>query len=180
MTYLEIACRCLIGLTFVFAAVSKIIGRGAAAGFVATIRELRPLSRGTARLVAATVVAAEFAVPALLLAPATARLGFLLAVALLAAFTAGIVTVLRRRVSVRCRCFGPSGAPMAPHHVARNAVLALVAVTGLVAASAGPAPADPGALVLVAATAGVVAIVVVMLDEIVDLFRTESLSPRSR
>ncbi|WP_436759244.1 MauE/DoxX family redox-associated membrane protein [Streptosporangium sp. V21-05] len=102
---------------------------------------------------AAAVVSGEVAVCVLMVVPGPVShgIGFVLAGTLLLAFSAAILTVVRRRVTATCRCFGPSTVPLGERHVARNVVLALSAGLGCAATFQG-GPMEVGALVVAAFT----------------------------
>ncbi|MEU8660838.1 MauE/DoxX family redox-associated membrane protein [Actinoplanes philippinensis] len=177
MSYALIGARVLIGLVFAVSAVTKLRGRAAFTAFRASVADMRVVPGPLAGPVAAGVVATEAAIPVLLLAPATADAGLVLAVLLLAAFSAGIARVLATGTAASCRCFGVSAAPFGRHHLYRNGALALTAAAGL----AWPASAtDPAGSAIVAGVAAVAALTVVMLDDIVELFRSPAVrSPGS-
>ncbi|GAA2068512.1 hypothetical protein GCM10009801_16810 [Streptomyces albiaxialis] len=175
MPYAALGLRCLIGLVFLVSSLSKVAGRGRFRAFAAAV-EAMGLPRHRVVPVAGIVVLAEFAVWLLLvLSPAA---GFPLAAALLGVFAAGILVVLRRGTPVPCRCFGASAPLLGRRHVVRNAVLAVGAVAGAVAVSlsgggwGGAGGLTDGAVVAVAAVSGLcVAGVVVILDDLLELFR---------
>ncbi|WP_328989057.1 hypothetical protein OG394_22790 [Kribbella sp. NBC_01245] len=168
--YALICCQFVFGLVFAVSLASKVRSRAAYAAFVAAVPGLAPGI--PVRLAAPAVIAGEAAVVVLVVIPATAVVGFALAVALLLSFTVAIVAAIRRRQKVTCQCFGSSSSPVGPPHVARNAVLLLIALTGL-AAGLDPGQAMPGLGVLVSAvlTGAVAAGAVLLTDEIADLFR---------
>ncbi|MDG6106215.1 hypothetical protein Daura_20180 [Dactylosporangium aurantiacum] len=181
MTYLLICCRLLLGVVFLVAVTGKLRGPAAFTAFVSSVRRMRVLPAALARPAATAVVAAEATIVAAAAVPVHAAgvLAFATAAALLTALTAGIVTSLARGGQEPCRCFGTADTPLGARHVARNAALAAVAGTGLLAGllaaptGAGPlaAPVDP-ALAAVAAAGGAVAgALIVMLDDIVALAR---------
>jgi hypothetical protein len=173
MEYVLVGCRSLIVLVFVVSAVSKLRSRQAYAEFVVATGRLspRPVAATTARRLAAVAVAAELAVVALALVPATVPAGFGAAAALLLVFTGAILLALRRGVRAPCRCFGSSEQPLGYAQVVRNAVLLAVATLGLAGGLAtAPSPELAGALVAVVA-GGVAAAMVVVADDIASLFR---------
>jgi hypothetical protein len=162
---LVVFARSVLALVFVVAAVGKLRDRAA---FVASVRELRV---APAAPVAAAVVAAELLVVLLLVPgrPAATAAGLALAAGLLLAFTAAVVSALRRGLAAGCRCFGASTAsPYGRRHVARNLALAVVAVAGAAAAPADPAVTGPVVLAAVP-LAALAALVVTRLDDLVAL-----------
>ncbi|MGX7824648.1 MauE/DoxX family redox-associated membrane protein [Actinokineospora sp. 24-640] len=165
MAYLVFAARCLLVLVFAASAVGKLRGRAAFAAFVQATAALAPLAGRYSAPLAGAVVAAEVGIVVLLAVPATAAVGLAAALVLLSAFTAAIALALRRGSSAPCRCFGGSGGdrPVGTSDLARNAVLALAAVTGL----AGPVGAgDPLGLAMAGVTALVLAALVLNFDSL--------------
>lgn len=167
MSYLTLACRILLGAVFVAAVFGKVRSGAAFDSFVSAIRALAVAQTRPARVVAVIVVGAEAAVVPLLVTP---WIGLLLAISLLLAFIVTIVRAQRREIIADCPCFGPSAVPLGPRHVARNAVLTVVAVVAL--ATAFPQPAEVNLVgLLVAGAAGITAAsLIVRLDDIVSLF----------
>ncbi|MGI5326412.1 MauE/DoxX family redox-associated membrane protein [Actinomadura nitritigenes] len=168
------ALRVLLALVFVASAAGKLRGRGAYARFTAATARLapRPLAAGT-RWIAAAVVGTEAAVVVLLVLPATAAFGFALAAVLLAVFTAAIVRALGRGDRAPCACFGDADTPLGPRQVMRNVSLATAALAGFGATLSGASglPDVSGTLVAVAA-GGLVALLVLAADDIIELFRS--------
>lgn len=116
-------------------------------------------------LAGGALVVGEAGTAVLVLLPWTAAAGAVLAIALFAVLTAGVVVVLRKRMKVRCACFGSNGATLAPVHVVRNAILLLCAVAATATAWAGPV--DSVAAVAVAAVAGgLLAVLLTRLDDL--------------
>jgi hypothetical protein len=105
----------------------------------------------------------------LLVLPWTVPMGFITGAVLLAAFTAGIVVVLRRRRAVTCRCFGASTTKLGATHVVRNLLLLTLCVAGAISAAvaAGPPTAPGAALALSVAAIGV--LIVARVDDLVAL-----------
>ncbi|GGR08911.1 MauE/DoxX family redox-associated membrane protein [Streptomyces netropsis] len=180
MEYLVVGARGLLGLVFLVSVAGKVAGRSAFTAFVASVRSLGVVPPVLVRPVARTVVAGEAAVCVLTAVPVrgAATAGFLVASALLAAFTAGIAAAVRRGATAPCRCFGPSTTPLDTPHIVRNVLLFAVAVAGVLAV---PVAADgrPGGLV-VAGIAGLFAgAVVTRLDHLLALFRPLPASARA-
>lgn len=176
--YVLLACRALVGLVFVVSAAGKLRGRRAYAGFVSATARLAPgrLTHGRTwrvRAVAAGVLAAEAAVPLLLGTAATARYGFALAGALLAAFALAIRARLSRGGTLACHCFGATALRLGRGHLARDAGLCAVAGLGLALTllPAATMPAAPPAGLAAGAAGAFVAVVVVLFDDIVALYR---------
>ncbi|MFC6429228.1 MauE/DoxX family redox-associated membrane protein [Nocardiopsis tropica] len=143
-------------------------------GFAASLEPLRPVPAGVLPLATWSVPAAEAAVVAAfggwaLGAEQLGRVAFAGSFALLCVFTVVIVSSLRRGPSARCHCFGRPGAVYAPRHVARNAVLGAVAAAGALAPGPAAAP-EPAGVLLAVLAGGVAGVLVVVMDDIVDLF----------
>ena len=145
-------CRCLVGAVFLVAAIGKLRGYRA---FRESLRAMR-----IPPWIAGPVVAAEFAVPGLLVVEV--RAGFVLAALLLAAFTLAI----RLAAPAACHCFG-TVSPLGRRHLVRNAVLAAAAVTGVVVAGS---PMTVPAIILGGPLGLLGAVIVVRLDDLVALF----------
>ena len=110
--------------------------------------------------VAAALAPVELVTAVLLLVPQTAQAGLVVALALLAGFTVAVLLSLRAGRQVECHCFGRiGGADISWRTVARNAVLAVLAVVGL-ASSGGEDPA-----VIVAIVGGVLLAAVIVAVE---------------
>lgn len=174
VSYVVVFSRCLIGAVFLVSAISKLRGRRQLREFVTSLRSMRLVPERLLTPVAVLVAVAELAVPLLLAPypapPVMAAAGLIVAAMLLTAFAAAIVIVLRRGVAASCRCFGGSGStPFGRHHVARNAVLTLVALLGAYASLRQPA-LDWAAVTLAAPLGIVGALIVTRLDDLIELF----------
>ncbi|MFC0505025.1 MauE/DoxX family redox-associated membrane protein [Micromonospora costi] len=166
--------RIFLGLVFAFSVAGKVHRPAAFRAFRQSVVSLAPPLRGAATPAAALIVVAETASALTLALPVTAPVGFTLSVVLVTAFTAALVVALRTKTATTCGCFGDSGSPVAPRHIARNVVLLLAAGGGLFGWAAGAAGAGrpTGSLVLVSGLAAILAIVTATLDDIVSLFNT--------
>jgi uncharacterized membrane protein len=166
MTLLAICMRTLLGVVFALALGGKLRSRRSFAEFAASLHEIHWLP-GPARAAAPFAVVAVEAVSILLLAvPATVPLGFGLAFATLAVFTASVGWSLRRGETVRCQCFGTDSGPMGASQVARNCVLLVAAAAGLLASTAGSASVAPVGAALAAAGGALAAVLVVRWDDL--------------
>ncbi|MEW2357725.1 MauE/DoxX family redox-associated membrane protein [Spirillospora sp. NPDC029432] len=163
MDYLVLACRALIGLVLLFAAVSKLPGAGFGP-FTGTLRRA-PLTARFARPLAAAVVGAEALIPVLLAVPATVPFGFAAAAVLLSGFAVFVATA---PAGSSCRCFGRSDTPVGLRHLVRNAGLAAVAAAG--AASGATGTGHPAGAAVALAAGAAAALLVVHSDEIIGLF----------
>ena len=161
MTSLVFGARVMIGVVFLVAAVTKL------AAFGAFVRSVPFVARAWARPVAVAAVGSELLVVALLTTAATTATGLLLATGLGAALTAVVAAQVARGVRAPCACFGRSRLPVSRRHVVRNACLTAFALAGLIAtpgADLQRRPAVAGAVALVAA------LIVIVSDEVTDLF----------
>jgi hypothetical protein len=168
--HLLLAARVLIATVFAVSLGTKLRGRAAFATFVASVRGLAP--RVPARATATAVALGEVGMLVLLGYPPTARLGFAVALGLLGAFTVALVGAVRRERKVDCGCFGTSATPVGLPHIIRNITLMICAAAGIAAGTTG-VPALPGALTS-AAVGAVVAGMLVLGDDVVELFRPKT------
>ncbi|WP_117210161.1 MauE/DoxX family redox-associated membrane protein [Allorhizocola rhizosphaerae] len=173
MEYVAVACRILIGVVFLAAVVGKLSGGSAYQAFVQSLRRMKVIPSRWAGPVAAASVTAEIAIVILVLTPlwTAGRIGLALAAVVLAAFAGAIALSLRRGNNAPCQCFGRTAAPLGWHHVARNTFLIAVAVVGLLSAGG---PLNLAATLAPAVAGLVIGGLVVMLDDIVYLFKPAS------
>jgi hypothetical protein len=170
--YAAIAVRALIVAVFVASLWSKVRSRDEFRAFADSISPLPMVRPRRSRLVAHVVVVAEGLIIGLTAIPASAGFGMAVAAGLLGTFAMAIAVTVRRGVVAVCRCFGPGGGQLRRQHVVRNALLAVVAAAGAAAALARPTPGIPLMVTIVLAAAGVVgAVVVVLSEQIVELFQ---------
>ncbi|KAB2343654.1 MauE/DoxX family redox-associated membrane protein [Actinomadura rudentiformis] len=180
------ACQTVVAVTFAYSAATKAAGRAAFADFRGWLSSAAGVAAGAVAPVAAVMVALEAATAVAVLVPVLAPAGFVLAALLLAVFSAGVRSMMRRRVGVPCRCFGKGRRPPGVLHLLRNGALFAVAVAGGALASplfadtagAGPPPtvlANGGeaAALLAAVVGGTAALLLINLEEIVALYRHE-------
>lgn len=123
--------------------------------FRGSVRGFRLVPRRSEPALVAAVCLVEALVLVLTASGRWTTAGLALAVVVLAAFTGGILRVLRAGARVSCGCFGPSAAPLTVVHVVRNVALVLVAGAGLAAslsARTGGGAGTDGGPVLVAAS----------------------------
>lgn len=192
MGYVVVGCQCLIGVVFLVSAVSKLRSRATLEGFGASLRQLRVLPGRAVGPVAMLVAAGEATVAALLVVPlaltavggsaapttALVAVGFAGALGLLVAFSAVILAAMRRGIRAPCRCFGTSSSPLGGRHVLRNIVLEVAAAVGLAGVVAGtPATLQLGGVAVAGAVGVVLAVLVVVSDEVVELFAPRATDP---
>ncbi len=168
MDYLRAACATLIAVVFAASSVSKLRDFR---GFARSVPALVPMPANAVVPVSVAVVGAEAGAAVLVVVPATATAGFVLASLLLLAFAASIGTALRRGRPATCRCFGTADTPVGPRHLARNTVLLCFAAGGAFAPEHLPPVA--GAALAVAA-GGVAAVLVIAMDDIAVVFARSS------
>jgi len=177
--YLAMACRALLFGVFLCSLIGKLHSPAAYSSFVASAAELLGRPRRGVAVVAAGTVIAEAAVTVLVLISVTAPIGLALAAALLVAFSVAVAMALRRGQRAPCRCFGASQTPLGLPHVARNTLLVVACLGGLVATTAmtdvSPRPAG---VAMALAVAAVVLPFILRLDDLVALFRP-TYRPRS-
>jgi hypothetical protein len=133
-----LAIRAVLCAVFAFSVLSKVRSRAAwqaYARWLAAI-EVRPLRRPG---VAGWLAGAEAAVALAVIVPATATAGLVAGLLLSLALTAGLAAAVRVGARQPCHCFGRSPDPLGWLDVARNGVLAVLAVAGAAAALATPA-----------------------------------------
>ena len=151
--------------------------------FAASLRPLKVLSERLLAPAALAVTVAEIAVVAglswVLLGfvagvPGTqsvAAAALAAATVLLAVLTGGIVLALRRGSRASCACFGAAERPLSRRHLVRNGLLILIAAGGVAVVDHVPRDAAQLPAVLLAGSVGaVVALVLIRLDDLVELF----------
>ena len=154
MAFVVVAAQYLLAAVFAAAALAKVRDGRAFRQFVAAL--LLP-----ARLSTVATVASELAVAVLLLVPATAPVGFALALALLGVFSLALGRGRRLDVRVPCGCFGQTSGGLL-----RNGVLAIVAAAGFTGSVAtAPVPLSTS-FVATSALGVAAAIVVVRFDDL--------------
>lgn len=177
-------------VVFGFSAWSKL---GSYTAFVAS---LRPMRLGPDRLVrpaAAAITATELAVAvglgwAILAGFGVVPVGAVpvaslaLAGLLLTVLTAGIALALHRGSEATCACFGATGRPLRRRHLVRNGLLIGVVLAGLMMQTlAGHGTAPVGGAVVAVTGGAIVALILIRLDELVELFEPiRSTEPASR
>jgi methylamine utilization protein MauE len=181
MPYLILTCDALIALVFTVSAGQKLRGRAAFDRHArATLTMLdavvpgRRPGRVALRRLAAVLIAAELAVPVLIVSVWPARVGQALAVLLLVAFSTGILASLARGLRVPCSCFGSSDTPLGPAHLARNGLLLVAAIVGVVNGTGPVAKAAVSGTVITIVAASAAAALLIRLDDLLALFRLSS------
>ncbi|GIH74076.1 MauE/DoxX family redox-associated membrane protein [Planobispora longispora] len=167
MHYLELSCRALLALVFTVSAAGKARNTASWRSFTRSLTDLGIAARW-APPAAVTVTAAEALTAASLVWAPSARIGYMLAAGMLLIFTTVIWRTVRREATVRCACFGPSGAPMSRRHLFRNGLLLAVTAGGWALARPGGAHEAAGVAIALGAafTAGML---VVRFDDLAAL-----------
>lgn len=157
-------------IVFLLAFTGKVGGRGSFREFTDSVAAMRVIPAHAARLAAVSSVTVEALVVVLAASPfqATAIAGCALAGLLSITFSGAIAASLRRGNHAPCRCFGRSATPLGPRHLARNAILLLVAAAGTVA-SLGTGGVHAAAAVVAAGTGLFAGIAIAAYDEIAEL-----------
>ena len=171
LTYLLLTSQLVTAGVFALAVIGKL---RAPATFAASLADFGLLPARAHRPVAYAVMAAEAAVVPLVLIPATAAFGLAFGASLLAGFAAAVRATLRRGRRPRCRCFGTASAALRGAHVARNVVLALLAVAGAIVAPRTGAALDAAPLAVAGLIAFVALAALATFDDLVEV-----LAPRS-
>ncbi|MEO3748741.1 MauE/DoxX family redox-associated membrane protein [Plantactinospora sp. B5E13] len=169
--YLVLVARFLVGAVLAVSIATKVGGRTAFPDFLGWLRELTVVPHRYVRTVGVAMLTTETAALVLLVPTATSVAGLTLAAVTIAGFAGSIAWLSRRGVSVPCRCFGVSTRPMGRAEVIRNVLLSLLAGAAAVAAPAARQPelAQPETL-LAALFGGAVALFVIRLDDVLELF----------
>jgi hypothetical protein len=129
--YLAMAARTAMAVLFVVSAGTKVLDFSR---YQRSVRDFEILSARWSRLAGLCFLAAEISVVVLVIVGGAFLLpGFVLAILLLVIFAAALETVVRRRLEVDCGCFGGQSEIVSQYDVARNALLALVAASGVAA-----------------------------------------------
>jgi hypothetical protein len=161
MGYVSVACGVAIAAVFGLSAGGKL---RRLAAFERSLAGLRLFSARWSARVARLVVTLEVII---VLAFVTGRteIAFLLAGALLTAFTAIIAWTMRNGVDAVCQCFGFGTSRFSLAHLVRNALLTSAAIAGLLGGFHDEALNQVG--VAVAAVSGLVAAIVISaMDDI--------------
>ncbi|WP_431932894.1 MauE/DoxX family redox-associated membrane protein [Nonomuraea jabiensis] len=165
MVHVLVASQVLLTTVFVVSAYSKLRSRAALRSFAATLRSLPGPARFPAAM--ATVVMELVAAATLIVLP---QAGLAVGGMLLIAFSAWIAVSLRRGRREPCRCFGASTTPLGPVHLVRNGLLLLVVALGSVALMSPGGPVTVAGLALAVPVGLVAAILLIVFDDIADLF----------
>ncbi|WP_370965636.1 MauE/DoxX family redox-associated membrane protein [Amycolatopsis sp. cg9] len=165
---IQLACRWVPAVVFAVSALSKVRGPAAFTAFAASLRPFGFVgARRTVWLAGAIAFAEGTTAAALAVRP---WLGCLLAAALASVFAMGLTSRIRRGIRAECGCFGGSSQPIGYGHVVRSACLVLLALAGLPGVWGPVVPPEPAAGLLALAGGSLVAVLVIRLDDLLDLF----------
>jgi hypothetical protein len=104
-------------------------------------------------------------------APTVGVMSLVLAGLLLVVLTTGVALALHRGVEATCACFGATEQPLRRRHLVRNGLLVGVVLAGLVVwALAGEEAVELGGAAVALAGGVVVALMLIRLDDLVELF----------
>jgi uncharacterized membrane protein YphA (DoxX/SURF4 family) len=160
--YLVVAVRCLLCCVLLVSTSTKLRDFPA---FLTWLRRLRMVPERRIRQVGVLMTAIEAVTCVLVLLDLA---GLVLAAVTMAFFAGATGYLVRRGITVPCRCFGAATAPMGMVEVARNSLLALVATAAAVV-SPQPVPPVP-AIILAVLLGGGVGLVVTRLEDVRTLF----------
>jgi peroxiredoxin len=172
--YLAETCRLYVLIALAFAAWGKSVRLDE---FRESLVDSFGVPQGMSGLAAVGIVGLEWSTAALILGRGTwERIGMLIALLLLAAFTAVILVALLGNRIIRCRCFGSSNHTISAYDVARNATF--ISACGFnLAASSRDAAIDPLSHVMIAGVALIAFLISVRLRDIAHLIRFRGQPP---
>lgn len=175
----SLAGRFAIGEVFAASFITKVYSRAAWLSFRSWLARMN-FWRGPSALAAGALAAAEAVVVVLAIVPMTSAAGLAAAAGLAIVLTTGLVVALRRGSREPCHCFGSSVEPLSWQHVARNALLLLLAGTSAGCAFAG-GPIVPRAEATLAVFVGLAAgLFVIFFTDVVALLRPGAMTPGAR
>lgn len=169
----SLACRFSTGSVFAVSAVSKAHSRAAWDSFRSWLTDI-PLAPARLPGAPAALLSAEVAVVVLVALPAVAPAVAGLAVAFMLSlvFTAGLYLAMRSGSRQPCHCFGASLEPLSGQHLARNGLLAAIALTGVLSSAGAAGGAATSAEAALAAIGGLsAALGVIFFADIAALVR---------
>lgn len=169
---LSIAVLIVAGV-LVFSLVAKLRSATAFRRFGTGVEELGVVPRRLAPAAAVAAVAGEVVTLALVVVPATAALGLLVAGTIFAVFALVLVRTVASGAATSCHCFGATKDSVSARHVARTSLLAVLAYAagGLsLATRSSYLAADFPTVIIAVAVAGAAVAAIVHLDELMWLF----------
>jgi hypothetical protein len=168
----SLACRLLVGTVFAVSAMAKLRSRGTWRSYSSWLAGL-PLKPLRGHAAPALLSGADVAVVVLVAIPVSPPIGLAAGAAMSMALTLGLATAVRRGSRQPCHCFGSSSEPLSALHVVRNALLLVLAATGVACAIAGarapaPGPAEAALAVVGGLTA---ALLIIFFGDVAALLR---------
>ena len=169
--YLLYFCRTVIGVVFAFSSFSKVRDLN---GFSQSIARFKILPRKFSKITGTLFIGGEFVVVLFILIGGDFLIyGFLSAAFLLLAFSGAIASVLIRKISTSCSCFGSTEKPVTVHDLWRNAGFLACALAGWWGTTTAP---RTNLQFMEIGLIGIVAVVFVVLwvnlGEIVQIFQS--------
>lgn len=171
--YLVLVARCLLAAVLLLSTTTKVNGRAGFQAFRDWVRDLRAVPERRVTQVAMLMTAVETITLLLLALPGTYPAGLVLAAVTMAFFAGSAVFLMRRGITVPCRCFGASasGRPMGATDIVRNLLLTVIATTAAaVAVLAAPPIPSSAAIILAVLLGGALGLVITRLDDLRQLF----------
>jgi hypothetical protein len=131
-------CRVAIASVFALSAGGKALD---VVRFEESVSDFRLLPTGWSKAAAWIFIFLEFVVVlAMVVGGGALPIGFVLALALLAVFSAALGVTLRRGLRVSCNCFGHTERRVSPYDVGRNGVLIACSLVGATTSVSSPPP----------------------------------------
>jgi len=161
--------RLIVGLTLLVSVVSKLPHL---ADFEATMNSFDILPQRFNRVGTLLVVSGELSVVGLLVFGGTSLiLGFILALAILTIFTFAMRSVIQRKLSVACNCFGPSKDLVSQATLWRNGVFIACAAIGLLLSVNVPQGSlGVAEIILLGGVASVCVLILIHFEDLAYLF----------
>jgi hypothetical protein len=153
--------------------VSKLRSPAAFSRFRTGVQRLAVVPTGYATPAAVAAVAGELVTLLLVLVPATAALGLLLAGTVFAIFAGTLARAVARGAATSCHCFGATRDNVSARHVARTCLLAVLGYGAgalSLATDSSYLSADAPTVIVAVAVAAVAVTALVYLDELLWLF----------
>lgn len=168
MTYAADVLRVCVAVVFATAVHSKVRSRLALVEFEESLASVSSWVARHAHATAYAIIGGETACVLLLALDPVARLGFVIAGFMMAAFTVQTWRIAHDQRDVVCRCFGADGSRITARHVVRNLVTSGIVALGIFATfgSRGMTGEPAGGVVLAAACGAVLGVLVTRWDDL--------------
>lgn len=154
--YLVLVARCLLAAVLLLSTTTKVSGRASFQAFRDWVRDLTVVPPRWVTRVAVLMTAVEAITLLMLALPATYPAGLILAALVMASFAGSAAVLVRRGITVPCRCFGAAsaGRPMGATEIVRNILLTAIATSAAAAAVLAAPPIPAGAAIILAILLG--------------------------